>query len=295
MNGNGNAVRARISPVLRAVVDARRKQDTDGDAELIAGHNGASDLPWGNLGHVQDDDGRHEPDTEPGDQTARHDQTEAGRGGLKNNTDDEDNAADDDGGTTPDPVRKITAEESSEEGSGGENRDDKRFLPRGEHEVLGFRLRGVRHAADGVDEKVHPHHTADVTRVVSEEDTTKGRESAHEVGLHRDGRLNTIDIARRGKIYRSARHDDGLLQFRGSFGTSMQRMWKSFESGGKVLAEEREGRVDGGRQEINTTLVELWGGWGSSHIITAILPGQRWSRQSYHQNHPYKQGPSSTS
>lgn len=38
--------------------------DADGDAELIARDDGSSDLSWGDLGHVEDDDGRDKSDSD---------------------------------------------------------------------------------------------------------------------------------------------------------------------------------------------------------------------------------------
>lgn len=199
LKANGDAIRAGISPVLCAIVDARGKQKTDGDAKLVTGHDRASNLPRSNLGHVQDDDGRNETNTKTGNQTTGNEQSQAGRGGLENDTDDENNASEDDGGPTPDPISKITTEKSTEESSGRENGHDERFLPGGENEVGGKGFGWVRHAGDGVDEIVHAHHSADITRVISEEDTTKGRKSAHEVSFDRHGRLDAIDIARGGE------------------------------------------------------------------------------------------------
>lgn len=41
--------------------------------------------------------------------------------------------------------------------------------------------------------------TVDVTRVVSEEDTSKGSESTHQVCLEGDGRLNGVEGGRHGR------------------------------------------------------------------------------------------------
>jgi hypothetical protein len=49
LNSDRNAVRSSIVSVLSTVVDARGKQDTDGDAELIARDESTSDLLWGDL------------------------------------------------------------------------------------------------------------------------------------------------------------------------------------------------------------------------------------------------------
>jgi hypothetical protein len=44
LNGNGNAVRAGVIAVLGGVNDDRGKQDTNGDAELVSGDEGTTDL-----------------------------------------------------------------------------------------------------------------------------------------------------------------------------------------------------------------------------------------------------------
>lgn len=50
------------------------------------------------------------------------------------------------------------------------------------------------------NEEVHTKDTGDITGVVTEEDTTKGSEGAHEVRLDSDGSLDaaSVDAARRG-------------------------------------------------------------------------------------------------
>lgn len=82
LDGDGDAVGARVLAVLGGVVNARGQEQTDGDAELVAGDDGTADLAGSDLGHVQDDDGGHEADTESCDQTAGNEQAQAGRGGL---------------------------------------------------------------------------------------------------------------------------------------------------------------------------------------------------------------------
>ena len=57
LDGNRDTVATAVGTVLGGVDNARSEQETDGDAELVAGHDSATDLAGGNLGHVQDDDG----------------------------------------------------------------------------------------------------------------------------------------------------------------------------------------------------------------------------------------------
>lgn len=70
-------------------------------------------------GHVQNDNGRDESDTETANDTARAHKTEASRGSLENATDDEDETAHDDGGSTSDEVGEVTGDESAEKSTAG--------------------------------------------------------------------------------------------------------------------------------------------------------------------------------
>lgn len=57
-----------------------RKHDADGDGELVARDEHAADLAGADLGHVEDDDGRDETDTEPCDETTDDDGGKGGSG-----------------------------------------------------------------------------------------------------------------------------------------------------------------------------------------------------------------------
>jgi len=52
LDGNWDSVRASVHSVLGGIVDARSKQDTDGDAELVTRYNGTTNLLGRDLGHV---------------------------------------------------------------------------------------------------------------------------------------------------------------------------------------------------------------------------------------------------
>ena len=212
LDGDRDAVRARVQAVLRAIVDARGEQETDRDAELVARDEGAAHLSRRDLGHVQDDDGRDEADAEACDETARHEEFVGGRGGLKNDTDDEDEAAHDDGGATAGEIGKIASDERAEEGSSGENGHNQGLLPRGNGPEGCVGRVAVRQPGVCVDDIVHTKDTVDVARVISEENTTKGGKGAHEVGLERDRRLDAIHVGGRGERNSTARHD-GQLDF----------------------------------------------------------------------------------
>ena len=124
LNGNRDAVRAGVVAVLGGVVDTRGEKDADGDAELVSGHDRAANPFRRNLGHVQDDDGRHETDTETSDETTGHEESEGGGSGLENDTDHEDETSEDDGSPTTEEVGQVTSDERTEEGAGGEDGGD---------------------------------------------------------------------------------------------------------------------------------------------------------------------------
>lgn len=139
-----------------------------------------------NLRHVQNDDGGLETDTETGDQTTGDDTTKTGGSNLDDNTDDVDHAAEDDGILATNDLSHVTSDDSTKEGTGGQDRDD-------EGVVRGAERSGGR-AFDIVDEESRASDTVDVSGVVTEEDTTEGRESAHQVGFPGDRSLDAGDI-----------------------------------------------------------------------------------------------------
>jgi hypothetical protein len=158
LDGDGNAVRASVGDIFGTVVDARGQQETNGDAELVTRNESTSDLARANLGHVQNDNGRFETDTETGDETTSNDQTKTVRGDLKNDTDNVDSATDDDSPTTTDGVGDITGDDSTEESTGRENSSDER--------VVGTRESIVASALDELDEDRRTGDTVDVTWIM---------------------------------------------------------------------------------------------------------------------------------
>ena len=195
LDGDGNAVRAGVITILGGVVDARGQEDTNGDTELVARHDRATDLARGDFGHVQNDNGGDEADTETSDQATGDQETNDGRSSLEDDTNDEDGAARDDGRSTTEPVRQITGDERTEEGSGRQDRGDEGLLGRGQGEgcrivldVLGV---GVEAGVE-LDEVGHAHDTADISRVVAEENTAKGGKGAHHVTLGIDGSFELL-------------------------------------------------------------------------------------------------------
>lgn len=210
LDGDRDAVGARVKAALGAIVHTGREQDTERNAELVARDERATDLARRDLRHVQDDDGRDKADTETRNETAGNEKLVAGRGSLENDTDDEDDAAHDDSRATANEVGKITSDESPKERARRENGHDQGLLPRGERPDGAVRRVAVRQVFVRVNHVVHAQDAADIARVVAEEDTSKGREGAHQVRLQGDGRLDALDIARRDEIDSSARHDGWL-------------------------------------------------------------------------------------
>lgn len=117
LDTNGNAVSAAAWVVLGSVVDAGSDQDTEGNGELVTRHESTADLAGGDLGHVEDDDGRFETYTDTGDETTGNDEAKTGGGDLEDDTDDVDDATKDDGKTTTDNFSGVTSDEGTEEGS----------------------------------------------------------------------------------------------------------------------------------------------------------------------------------
>ena len=94
MNTDGDTVSTAVSAALGCVVDNGSEEKTDGDTELVARDEGTANLARGNLGHVEDDDGRDETDTETSDETAGDDETETlGLSNLENDTNHVDTAS----------------------------------------------------------------------------------------------------------------------------------------------------------------------------------------------------------
>jgi hypothetical protein len=74
LDTNGDAVLASVTTTLDAIVDTGSKQETNGDAELVTGDEGTADLLGANLGHVENDNGRLETDTNTGNSTTSNEE-----------------------------------------------------------------------------------------------------------------------------------------------------------------------------------------------------------------------------
>lgn len=99
------------------------------DGPLVSGHNSTTNLLGGNFGHVHNNDGGDETDTETRNHTATYQKADSGGSHLEGNTAREDNASTHDSPTPTNPVRKGTADESTNEGTCREDGSDQALLP----------------------------------------------------------------------------------------------------------------------------------------------------------------------
>jgi hypothetical protein len=146
------------------------------------------------LGHVQNDDGGFETNTDTSNQTTSDNSAKGGTDfrtseHLNDHTDEVDDAATDDGPFATDEICHITSDDGAEESTAGEDRDDQRLVRRS-NTVGGVSVRTF----DLADEDGGTEDTVDVTGVITEEDTTESSKSANQVGLPGDGSFDAVDI-----------------------------------------------------------------------------------------------------
>jgi len=205
LDGDWDSVGSGIIAVLCGVDDAVGEEDTDGDAELVAGDQSTTDLLWRDLGHVEDDDGGDETDTGTGDQTTDDHDCEGGGSGLEDTSDGEDGAAQDDGQAATDEVGNITSGDGTKESAGGQDGGHEGLVRGWDDELLlvGLVLGGgdvgesiLRIFETGVetDEVWHSQDTTHPSGIITKEDTTEGGEGTHEVCLDGHGGLDTRGI-----------------------------------------------------------------------------------------------------
>lgn len=142
-----------------------------------------------NLGHVENDNGGLETDTDTSNKTTSNDGSKRvaeTSDHLNDNTNHVDTAAENNSPLAANHVGKITGNEGAKEGTAGENRDDQR--------LVAFAEGGGIRALDGVDEVERTVDSIDISGIVTEEDTAKGGKGAQEVGLPGDGSLDGLDI-----------------------------------------------------------------------------------------------------
>lgn len=207
LHSDGDTVRSSVITVLGGVDNAVGQQNTDGDAELVTGHEGTADLLGRDLGHVQNDDGGDETDTETSNQTANDHDSKGGGGSLQDATNGEDERSENNSWATTNEVGNVTSSDSTKEGTAGQNRGHERLITGRDVESrlvvlvllgigVGEKVAGVVHAGVLANEVWHGENTSHPSSVVSEENTTKGGESTHEVCLQGHGCLDTLGIGR---------------------------------------------------------------------------------------------------
>jgi hypothetical protein len=92
-------------------------------------NNSTADSLGRDLGHVEDDDSRHEADANTRNQATRHKQRDRSRSNLKNDANREDTAAKDDSCAPTNPVREGASKQRAEERASRQNRHNQRLLP----------------------------------------------------------------------------------------------------------------------------------------------------------------------
>jgi hypothetical protein len=173
-------------------------------------------------------------------------------GDLKDNTDDVDDATDDDCIATTNEVGAVTSNECTEESAGGQDGDDERLVWTGECGGIG--------TFDDMDEDWRASNTVDVTRIVTEEDTAKGREGANQVRLPRDRCLDVVDIVRDSQ--RGTRHDG--RQGGGVFGLRIVGMHQARDKEPRMRNIGGADRAPLGEREmveVRNASAGLWGMW----------------------------------
>jgi len=136
-------------------------------------------------------------------------------GGLKDTTNDEGQAARDNCPSTTNAVGDVSSNNGTKERSTRENPSKKRLLPSWKHKEIELVRAGIWSRVWSsrilVNIVLHSHDSSHPSRVVSEEDTTKCSESAHEVGLQGNGSFDTRGIGRT-MDHTSSSHDEVMQE-----------------------------------------------------------------------------------
>ncbi|KAH3668419.1 hypothetical protein OGAPHI_002173 [Ogataea philodendri] len=153
---NRNSVGARVGSVLGTVVNTGSHHQSDGDKELVTRNDSTSHLSRRDFRKVQHNNSGHETDTHTGNHSSHHKQSNGGRGSLQNNTKRINSATTNDDGSSTEHVGQITSHNGSH--------------------------------------KIHSHDTGNVSRVISEQNTTKSTESTHEISSKSQRSFNSVDV-----------------------------------------------------------------------------------------------------
>lgn len=183
LDADRNAVLAGVLAVADSIVDTSRDQETEGDGELVSGDESTTHFLGANLGHVQDDNGGLETDTDTGNSTTSNQKIAAGSSNLQNDTwrarvsldnaiarkmsltNDVDHAAHDDGPLAANHVGDVTGQDGTHEGTSRKNGDNERGVAAADGTCVA-RVADTRALDLGLEE-VGTEHTVDVTRIVS--------------------------------------------------------------------------------------------------------------------------------
>jgi hypothetical protein len=209
LDANGDTVGASVATVLGCVHNAVGDEDTNSDAELVTSNDSTANLLGGNLGHVQNDNGRDKSDTETSNETTSSHHTKTSGGNLKDTADTEDGTSENDGETTANEVGKITGNDGTEESTGRQDGGDERLVRGGDRKLLvaivdnqrvlgteaGELDVGVFVASVLLDEVVHVEDTSHPTSVIAEEDTTESCKGNNQVGSKGNWGFDTADIS----------------------------------------------------------------------------------------------------
>ncbi len=227
LNGDWDTVLSGVVDVLCDVDEDRGEEDTDGNAELVTCDQGTTNSLWSlqkelacencrerdrrtyNLGHVEDDNGRFETDSDTSNQTTNDDCSESitsTSDHLNNDTDHVDQTSENDSPFATNAIRDITSDDSTEESTSGQDRDDEGGVGGTESDLLIDDLL-VWAVLDVGDEERRWQDTVDVTGIITKEDTSERCKSANQVGLEGDWSLNT------GNVVAASRHCCCLLMF----------------------------------------------------------------------------------
>ena len=150
-------------------------------------------------GHVQDDNGGDEADTETSDETTSDHDTETSRRRLKDTSNREDTATGDDGHAASDKVGAVASDDGTEESTAGENGSRQGLVARRQMESGdGGCVAGVRVLQAGVlaNEVRHGQNTTHPAGIITKEDAAKGRKGADEIGPKGDGGFDPRGVGR---------------------------------------------------------------------------------------------------
>lgn len=203
----GNAPRCRVGNAVGAEVDHVGDPDTEGDEELIHGHDHAADQGRGRLRLVHGYRNRKSTDAQTVDEAADSKLCPARAG---RDLDDNSHAGEECRGRdcqpTSDHIAQLAGDQASEETPDGEKTDDG-ALPGGGEEALAVRAE----LTETLEEVVHEEEAGDLATDVAEHEAADRSDEAEEAGGEGDALL-LLDSGHRGP---AGRVDDIALRVDG--------------------------------------------------------------------------------